>query len=166
MTRRTLGIKQLSPQTIRYRTSWTIIFIIGFFMMPSIVLGASCSFVGITSINFGGYDVFALSPNNSGIGSISVNCLDTKAPVVVSLSAGQSNNYISREMMSGPHRLYYNLFTSASRTSVWGNGTGTSSTMLINANNVSTLNIFGQIPERQDANVGVYMDSIVVTVDF
>ncbi|WP_159460877.1 spore coat protein U domain-containing protein [Polynucleobacter kasalickyi] len=37
----------------------------------------------------------------------------------------------------------------------------------MNSNNTTTtLNIFGQIPERQDANVGVYMDNIIVTVDF
>lgn len=145
--------------------SCVVIIFMGLLFQAKLAL-AACSFVGVTPINFGTYDVFARSPNNNGVGSISINCHGGGSSFVVRLSTGQSNSYLSRVMMSGGNRMYYNLFTSAARTVVWGNGTGGSATMGIYNNSVSTLNIFGQIPEGQDASVGMYMDNIIVTVDF
>jgi spore coat protein U-like protein len=128
---------------------------------------AKCSFVGVAPISFGIYDVFSGSPNNNGVGSLSVDCNGGgHSSFVVRLSTGQSNSYVSRVMMSGGNRMYYNLFTSAARTVVWGDHTGGSATMGVDKNSLSILNIFGQIPERQDVGVGLYTDNIIVTVDF
>jgi spore coat protein U-like protein len=69
-------------------------------------------------------------------------------------------------MKSGANLLNYNLYTSAARNVVWGDGTGGSNTMSATANGSTTLNIFGQIPASQDAAVGTYTDSITATVNF
>jgi spore coat protein U-like protein len=85
---------------------------------------------------------------------------------VISLSAGQSNNYASRVMRSGVNSLNYNLYTSAARDLVWGDGSGGSTVISTGKNAGITLNIFGQIPAGQDAATGVYIDNISVTINF
>jgi spore coat protein U-like protein len=69
-------------------------------------------------------------------------------------------------MKSGGNILNYNLYTSAARIVVWGDGSGGSSTMSVNRNNTTTLSVFGQIPAGQDAAVGAYTDNITTTISF
>lgn len=127
----------------------------------------SCAFNSVTGVSFGAYDVFAATPNNNGVGSLSIYCQGGGGPTfVVSLSTGQSNSYASRVMKSGGNSLNYNLYTSAGRTVVWGNGTGGSGTMTVNRNTDISLSVFGQIQAAQDVQVGIYTDSIVATVNF
>ncbi len=127
----------------------------------------SCSFSSVTQVSFGIYDVFSALPNNNGVGSITIFCESGGGPsFVVTLSAGQSNSYASRVMMSGGNRLNYNLYTSAARTVIWGDGTGGSNVMTTAKHATTTLSIFGQIPADQDANIGVYTDAIIATVNF
>lgn len=137
------------------------------FLSPYAFAAPSCAFNSVTGVSFGAYDVFAATPNNNGVGRLSIHCQGGGGPTfVVSLSTGQSNSYASRVMKSGGNLLNYNLYTSAGRTVVWGNGTGGSGTRSINPNTDVTLSVFGQIPAAQDAQVGVYTDSIVATVNF
>lgn len=127
----------------------------------------SCRFNTVTGVNFGEYDVFAAGPNNNGVGTLSIHCQGGGGPTfVVSLSAGQSHGYTSRQMRSGGNWLNYNLYTSAARTVVWGDGTGGSGTKSVAMNADVTLSVFGQIPAGQDAAVGTYIDSITTTVNF
>jgi spore coat protein U-like protein len=128
---------------------------------------SSCSFTSITAVSFGTYNVFSALPNTGGVGSINIHCQSGGGPsLVVTLSTGQSNTYSSRVMRSGSNSLNYNLYTSATRTVVWGDGTGGSSVMTAPNNITTTLSVFGQIPAGQDATVGTYADSITVVVNF
>ena len=123
--------------------------------------------LSVTSVNFGAYSVFSLSPNNISGGGITITCTNSNGdPFDVTLSTGQSNNYASRVMVSGVNTLNYNLYTSAARTSVWGDGTGGSSVMAADKDHTTTLSVFGQIPAGQDASVGIYTDRITVVVNF
>lgn len=127
----------------------------------------SCTFTTITAVGFGAYSVFATLPNNNGVGSLAIRCVGGGGPsFAVTLSTGQSNSYASRVMKSGVNQLNYNLYTSSARTTVWGDGTGGSSTLAATANSTTTLSVFGQIPAGQDATVGTYADSITATVTF
>jgi spore coat protein U-like protein len=127
----------------------------------------SCTFTSVTAVSFGNYDVFATLPNNNGVGSLTIRCIGGGGPsFVVTLSTGQSNSYASRVMKSGVNPLNYNLYTSAARTVVWGDGTGGSSAGTAPANGTTALSVFGQIPAGQDAAVGTYTDSITATVNF
>ncbi len=130
------------------------------------IAAPSCTVSSVASVSFGAYDVFTTLPNNNGIGSITIRCTGGGRANIVMLSTGQSNSYASRVMKSGANLLNYNLYTSAARNVVWGDGTGGSSTMSAAANRSTTLNIFGRIPARQDAAVGTYTDSITATVNF
>jgi len=125
--------------------------------------------IAATAVTFGRYDVFSLpaTPNDSGVGSLEIRCIgggDTTFPVT--LSTGRSNNYASRVMSSGANLLTYNLYTSAARTVVWGDGTGGSSAVAAARNSTTRLNVFGRIPGGQDAAVGNYSDFITATVIF
>jgi spore coat protein U-like protein len=125
----------------------------------------SCSFRSVSSVSFGAYDVFSTLANNNGVGSLSVKCTGG-ANSVISLSTGQSNNFTNRLMRSGANTLNYNLYTSTAHAQVWGDGSGGSSVTSTINNGTFTLNIFGQIPARQDVAVGIYTDNITVTVSF
>jgi len=137
-------------------------------VLPQPLFAASfCSFTSVTSVSFGTYNVFSALPNASGVGSINVFCESGGGPsFVVTLSTGQSNTYSSRVMRSGGNSLNYNLYTSAVRTVVWGDGTGGSSVMTAAKQSTTTLSVFGQIPAGQDATVGTYTDNIIVIVSF
>jgi spore coat protein U-like protein len=69
-------------------------------------------------------------------------------------------------MRSGNAVLEYNLYTSAARTVVWGDGSGGSHVMSAGKNQSTNLAIFGNIPEGQDPEVGSYADTILISVEF
>jgi spore coat protein U-like protein len=94
----------------------------------------------------------------------------------IALSAGTSASYNPRQLASGANRLDYNLYTSASRSTVWGDGSGGSSTVsgTINTSILSLLclaginnhTVYGRIPAAQNVAPGIYADTITVTVTF
>ena len=136
-------------------------------LSPSAFAAPKCDFNSVTGVNFGEYDVLAAAPNNNGVGTLSIHCQGGGGPTfVVTLSAGQSHSFSPRQMRSGGNRLDYNLFTSAARVDVWGDGSARSHTMSVPRNTDTMLSVYGQIPAGQDANVGIYTDSIVATVNF
>ena len=139
-----------------------------FAVLPQPLFAASsCSFSSITSVSFGAYDVFSALSNYNGVGSITILCGSGSGPnFVITLSTGQSNTYSSRVMKSGGNSLNYNLYTSAARTVIWGDGTGGSNVMTAAKHSTTSLSIFGEIPAGQDAAVGTYTDSIITTVNF
>lgn len=129
----------------------------------------SCSFISSAPVQFGAYDVHSASDNINGVGSIRVHCQGGGGPTFfVRLSTGLwSTSYASRRMKrDGLNYLNYNLYTSASRTLVWGDGTGPSKSMPVTSNTDTTLTIFGKIPLGQDVSIGTYVDSITATIAF
>jgi spore coat protein U-like protein len=120
-----------------------------------------CS-LGVQGVAFGAYDVFSFQSLDS-TGNIGVTC-DVSTPYTIALSAGQGT-YASRSLASGAYRLNYNLFTDASRATVWGDGTGGSSTV---SGSYASANftVFGRISARQNAHVGTYADGVTVTLTF
>jgi spore coat protein U-like protein len=152
---------------IQIRAIIIIILGVGYVVLSQSAIADSCSITSATGINFGSYDIFDVHTNNNGAGSMSVKCKgDGNSKFVVTLSAGQSNTYSSRVMRSGANVLTYNLYTSAARTVIWGDGTGGSSTISARSNSTTILDLFGQIPAGQDVGVGTYTDSITTTVIF
>ena len=89
--------------------------------------GASCTF-GLVSVVFGNYDTLT-NTSLDGAGSITVTC-DATDSYTVALSSGHGT-LLSRQLQSGENILYYNLYTDALRSMVWGDGT--SGTLLVEA---------------------------------
>jgi spore coat protein U-like protein len=73
------------------------------------------------------------------------------------------------KLLTGSDFLDYNLFRDNGRTSIWGDGTGGSSSQFILfliANTPRILTVYGRIPPGQDVSVGQYSDVLTVTVTF
>ena len=130
---------------------------------------AACG-VTTTGINFGAYDVFAAVPRDSA-GTVTVAC-DRNPPTDITISIGPSptsGGFNPRRMrhVTLPDRLDYNLFTSPSMGTVWGDGSaGTTTVPLrkVNRNRPVTTTIYGRIPPGQNVSVGEYSDSVTVTI--
>jgi spore coat protein U-like protein len=122
---------------------------------------ASCT-LSTGGIAFGGYDPF-VSQDVDSVANISVTC-DEPTSYSIALSTG-GGTYEQRVMTSGLHQLLYNLYTDATLSTVWGDGSGHSATVG-DTQLPATHTVYGRIPARQDAHVGVYNDTIVITLTF
>ena len=128
--------------------------------------------VSTTPVYFVNYDVFSLSPAYStGIVAVSCNAPpQNPLAVTISINSGGSETFNPRQMMAatGSDRLNYFLFTDASRTVIWGDGTGGTSTVtnMVTKNVPWNATIFGMLPPRQNLSAGNYSDTLLVTVNW
>ena len=134
--------------------------------------------ISTTGVAFGVYDAALASPTDA-TGDLRVRCIHlgggaVRTSYTVGLSAGNSGDFTQRRMRAGTAVLNYDLFDSATRTRVWGNGTGgsglVSGSLLVNPGNFSVNElshpIYGRIPAQQSADAGNYSDTILVTIAF
>jgi spore coat protein U-like protein len=134
--------------------------------------GMSC-LVAATGVNFGVYNPLSGAPN-AATGTVTVTCdvlVGVLASWTVALNTGNSGSFSPRRLGSGASQLTYNLYTSAAYSSIWGDGSGTTTLVsdqrsLIVGSNISSYTVYGRIPAGQDAAAGTYLDTIVVTVDY
>lgn len=129
---------------------------------------AACN-VATTNISFGTYDVFSNSPRDS-TGTISVDCDEAPPPVVVirigpSFGSGGFNPRQMRHTTRSD-RLNYNLFIDSSRSVIWGDGTGGTSTVAdkVTKNKTWVSTLYGRIPAGQDVSAGTYSETVSVTI--
>lgn len=125
---------------------------------------ASACTVSATSAAFGTIDPLANTETLS-TGIISVSCPESTS---YTIALGPGNGDIdNRHMASGSHELSYNLYTDASRSIIWGDGTGGSATVSGTADSSGTDHtVYGRVPWQPSAVPGVYSDSIVVTISY
>ncbi|MEF9438010.1 MAG: spore coat U domain-containing protein [Candidatus Mariimomonas ferrooxydans] len=129
---------------------------------------AACN-VSTTPVNFGSYDIFSTAPLDS-TGSITVACDEQPAPTVT-IAIGPSPNsggFNPRQikLTTGSDLLNYNLYTNNNRTRIWGDGSGSTSTMSkkVKRNKPWTPSVFGRIPPIQDVLAGLYTETLAVTI--
>jgi spore coat protein U-like protein len=126
----------------------------------------SCSVTTNAGIAFGTYDPLSIVPLDSA-GTVKISCSNVNLGdlVTITLGSGGGMSYSPRQMSSGSYAMSYNVYLDATRLVVWGDGTGGTSTVgpAIPAL-VTTTNYYGRIPARQNAGVGSYADTLVVTV--
>jgi len=133
-------------------------------------LAPAACFVTAGSMSFGGYDVFDAQPRDSML-VLTLSCQEARSrDLRVSIGPSANSGGISVRQMNwgaGADRLAYNLFSDASRSLVWGDGTAAASVDVlgVNRNSPRQLVIYGRIPAGQDVSIGNYTDSITVTVD-
>lgn len=138
---------------------------------------ADCT-ISTVGVAFGVYDPTLATPTDS-TGEVTVRCVHisggaTRINYTVALSAGGSGDPALRQLRAGPAVLNYNLFDAATRTRVWGNGTGgsvlVSGALVVNPGNFSTRTvshpIYGRIPPLQAVDAGQYSDTVIVTLTF
>lgn len=132
---------------------------------------AACS-VSAVSLAFGNYSQFQ-ALHNDVTSNIAVTCSGTPGEVVaytITISSG-SGTFTARRMKGERGVLSYNLYTSASRTTIWGDGSsGTSvraDAYTLTAPSVTrNYTLFGRTFAGQKTLVGSYGDSLVVTLNF
>lgn len=123
---------------------------------------AQCT-LSVQGVAFGAYDVFS-SQSLDSTGNIAVSC-DVATSYTLTISPG-AGSYASRAMTNGPHRLNYNLFTDATHTTVWGDGTGGSASVAGAGGITANHTVYGRVPAGQNAYVGAYGDNLTVTLTF
>jgi spore coat protein U-like protein len=154
------------------RVSFVLLFI-ALFAWPTDARAAcftcSCT-VSTDTLSFG--SITPLAGQVDAVGEIDVSCFGLTTgldSMTISLSTGGSGTYASRRMINGANTLAYNLYSDAGRTVIWGNGTGGSSSLVVQ-NQLSLLSwststpVYARIPSAPSTRPGTYTDTIVVTV--
>lgn len=136
-------------------------------------LNCTCS-ASVATFNVGTYAPFsgnAISNN----ANVSVTCSALVAGLnvsyAVSLNKGSSNSYTTRTMKFSSWNLNYNIYTTSTRTTVWGDGTSGTGTIsdsysLSLLSTTRTYPMYAYIPASQNVGAGTYTDSITATVTF
>lgn len=105
----------------------------------------------------------------TGTGGLSVRCTNgTGWTAAADIGDGSGASYTNRRMTAGGNTLNYNLFTSGTYGTVWGDGTGGSATIGgTGTGSVQNITIHGRIPAGQTAvPAGDYTDLIGITVTY
>lgn len=126
-------------------------------------LAAATCGLSVQGVTFGSYD-FQSSQNLDSVGHITVTC-DVSASFTVALNAGLTGSFTSRTMQNGAHLLSYNLYTDTAHISVWGDGTG-GSTTVSGSGTSAGYSVYGSIPAGQNPYAGSYSDTVTVTLSF
>lgn len=150
-------------------------------VLPSLLAGsayaATTCVVAASPVSFGVYDPLLATPDDT-TGTITVTCTNRPPPgnvdlvYLLRLSRGLSGTFRTRQMAAGAERLDYNLYLTAARNLIWGDGTEFTlflpGSMRLTGNRtfIQTHTIYARMPARQDAAIGNYSDTIVVTLEF
>jgi spore coat protein U-like protein len=149
-------------------------------------LFAACAAHAATTVNctasasgiaFGIYNPLSTLANTS-TGTVRVTCNgigtgSTNVTVNVTLGAGLSGSYATRELFSGANALGYNIFWSTAYNQIVGDGSGGSFAgsagpfvVAAGGSNLATGTFYGRIPASQDVAPGSYTDVITMTVTY
>jgi spore coat protein U-like protein len=172
-----LSIRSIRKRPRRPAAIGTVVALLALLACVDARAAADCT-ISTVGVAFGNYDPLDATSTDA-TGDLKVVCTHvsggaTRVSYVVALSAGSSGNYAQRRMRAGTTTLNYNLFDSATRTRIWGNGTGgttrVTGSLLINpgGNRIREAShpIYGRIPALQAVATGNYSDTIVVTLTF
>lgn len=119
--------------------------------------------VNATGLDFGSINPLS-AVDATSVATITVSCT-TLTSYSIALSAGSGGSYAQRVMRSGADVLDYQIFSDVAYSTVWGDGSGGTSTVSASASGAGTTsNAYGRIPHQSSAIAGAYSDSIVVTV--
>jgi len=142
--------------------------------------------VSATGVAFGAYNRLSMASADS-TGTVTAQCTGgggllsaENVSYTIQLNAGSSGSFSPRMMASGANLLNYNLYTTSARTTIWGNGSGGTSTiggaftlgtcalfvLCSNETESRPHTVYGRIPAGQNVPAGSYSDTITVTVTY
>jgi spore coat protein U-like protein len=139
----------------------------------ALCLGCTCT-ASADVVSFGTYN--PLGSNVDAAGNVRVTCSGLVGLTInysIALNKGvYSASFSPRQMGSGINRLNYNLYTSNSYGTIWGDGTGGSgdisdSYIILLSSTSRDYPVYGRIPGSQTSTKpGSYSDLITVTVTY
>lgn len=136
-------------------------------MGTSAEITANCA-VSTTPIAFGNVDVTtgAAVLGTGGISVVCTNGTDWSASADAGTGAGATLDV--RQMSDGAETLNYALYTEATRTTIWGDGVSSTSTIDGTGSGVAQNSvIYGRIAASQTGvSAGSYADTVAVTVTY
>lgn len=134
-------------------------------------LTVNANVLGICTIDpatlaFGNYDATASVDVST---NITVRCTSGSS-YWVGLGLGSNANAAARRMSDGTSFLAYELYRDSGRTQIWDNADPAPATPRSAAGDPGfsayTTPVYGRIPAAQIVPIGVYADSVVMTVNF
>lgn len=130
---------------------------------------SACTVSG-TTLNFGNTLNPIAGGATTGSSTLTVQCTATTG-YTVSLSAGintgNGSNFAARVLKNGADSIAYQLYTSNTYTTVWGDGTNGSGTVGgTGSGGIDTLTIYGRLPSLTGAVPGTYTDTVTVTITY
>jgi spore coat protein U-like protein len=153
----------------------------GMAMVLSMMADQALSACGIATapvnLSFGAYTPITFpgkvaSANADSTGSVSISCsgLAQAVSYALKLSAGRGN-ILARSMggTGGGADMTYNLYTNASRTTVWGDGASGASFAgsIAPTDGPVTHTFYGRVPAGQSAlRAGTFTDQLVITLEY
>jgi spore coat protein U-like protein len=126
---------------------------------------SSCTLLGGVPLAFG---VYTPGVEKDASTSFTATCTNgTPYTLALSVGSGSGATFATRLMTSGADTLDYSLYTDAGRTTLWGDGTGGSTTVASTGTGLlQTFTVYGRIPSSAAADIGVYTDTITVTATY
>ncbi len=133
----------------------------------SATVTANCT-ISTSALAFGNVNTISGS-NVDGAGAIIVTCTNGTAwTAAAGVGSGSGASFSARNMTGGANLLSYNLFTDGARTSVWGDGTGSTAALASTGTGAAqNIPVYGRIASGQTAvPAGSYADTVSVTVTY
>ncbi|MGH8798912.1 MAG: Csu type fimbrial protein [Casimicrobiaceae bacterium] len=132
------------------------------------ILGATCTISSSPKLSFPNYDVFIAAPTTSSQ-IAKFRCDVASTTITIGIGTSATSGSISNRQMAqtpGTGRLNYNLYKDGGYSSLWGDGTAGTSALVVNTTAKTTsVPIYGKIDPGQDAPVGKYKDTVIVSVN-
>jgi spore coat protein U domain-containing protein, fimbrial subunit CupE1/2/3/6 len=136
-------------------------------MSVTATVTANCT-VSTTALAFGSVDTISGS-NVDSTGSLSIVCTNgTTWAASAGIGSGPSASYSNRKMTAGANVLNYNIYTTAARVNVWGNGSSGTFTIAGTGTGLAqSVTVYGRVNSGQTSvPAGSYIDTVAVTVTY
>ncbi|MBO9689188.1 spore coat protein U domain-containing protein [Roseateles chitosanitabidus] len=142
-----------------------------------VCVGACSCSAQTTSLLFANYNPLAYG-NTDTTGTVTIKCggvAGLLVPYTIALSTGGGSTFAGRRLAYGANVLSYNLYSDSGYTSIWGDGTASTSTAsgfvlldVISLLGSVTYTVYGRIPGRQVTTIpgGPYVDAVTVTITY
>ncbi len=140
--------------------------------VPVASAAQTCS-MSTAPVVFGAYNPLVAGDTDS-TGTISVTCnalVQVLVTYSIKLDGGQGGSIAARRMNAGGSQLFYQLYDSTLRTTVWGDGSGGSgfrsdSYLLGLASVTRAHTVYGRIAGRQNVGPGSFTDAVTVLLTY
>ena len=130
-----------------------------------ITIIASCVINSASTLDFGSQGVLVANVDQTS--TIQVQCTNT-TPYNIGLDAGTGSGatVATRKMTNGGATVNYSLYTSAARTTVWGNTVGTDTVAATGNGAAQNYTVYGRVPAQTTPAPASYTDTVTVTVTY
>ena len=126
---------------------------------------SACVINSASTLNFGNSGVLVANVDNTS--TLQVQCTNT-TPYNIGLDAGTGSgaSVAVRKMTNGANAINYSLYTTAARTTVWGNTFGTDTVAGTGNGASQSYTVYGRVPAQTTPVAATYTDTITVTVTY